>query len=260
MPRGARPALGERRRRRVLGLPPVRELPGLFDVRVKARSIAYLFAAGATLGLVTLAFPHADEVRDVPLIVLAAIAYVISASVWLCADRLRDWHIHALLASGTVIISLANYYAGPSTLYPLLYVWTSLYAFYFFPLREAFAQLTFLAVSYAVVLSVQDADMVVVRWLLAVGTPLVAGLLISRLLDLLQDNTRELRQSEERTRLVLDTAPDAFITLDRGGHITSWNAAAERLFGWTAEEAIGKTMRELIVPPEFWERHDSRRQ
>ena len=62
-------------------LPSVRELPGLFDLRVKARSIAYLFATGATLGLLTLVFPHADEVRDVPLIILAAIAYVIGAAV-----------------------------------------------------------------------------------------------------------------------------------------------------------------------------------
>ena len=238
----------------------MRELPGLFDVRVKSRSIAYLFATGATLGLLTLAFPHADEVRDVPLMVLAAIAYVVSAVVWFAADRLRDWHIHAVLVSGTVIISLANYYAGPSTLYPQLYVWTALYAFYFFPLREAFGQMAFLAVAYAAVLAVQGADMVVVRWLLAVGTPLVAGLLISRLLGLLQDNAHELRHSEERTRLVLDSAPDAFITLDRSGHINSWNAAAERLFGWTPEEALGKTMRELIVPPEFQERHDTRRQ
>jgi PAS domain S-box-containing protein len=238
----------------------VRELPGLFNLRVKARSIAYLFAAGATLGLLTLAFPHSEEVRDVPLIILAAIAYVVGASVWLSADRLRDWHIHAVLVSGTLLISLANYYAGPSTLYPLLYVWAALYAFYFFPLSEAFAQLTFLAISYAVVLGVQDADMVVVRWLLAVGTPLVAGLLIARLLLLIQDHARELRQSEERTRLVLDTAPDAFITLDRTGHINSWNPAAERLFGWTANEAIGKKMRELIVPAEFQDRHDSRRQ
>jgi PAS domain S-box-containing protein len=238
----------------------VRELPGLFDVRLKARSIAYLYATGATLGLLTLVFPHADEVRDVPLIILATLAYVIGAVIWLGADRIREWEIHAALVAGTTIISLANYYAGPSTLYPLLYMWTALYAFYFFPLREAFAQLAFLAVAYAVVLAVQDADMVVVRWLLAVGTPLVAGLLISRLLGRLQENALELRQSEERTRLVLDSAPDAFITLDRHGHITTWNKGAERLFGWTMDEVRGKTMRELIVPPEFRERHDVRRQ
>jgi PAS domain S-box-containing protein len=238
----------------------VRELPGLFEVRVKARSLAYLFTTGATLGLVTLAFPHAAEVRDVPLIALAVVAYAISAVVYVSADRVRDREIHVVLLAGTLIISLANYYAGPSTLYPLLYTWTALYAFYFFPLREALAQMALLAVSYAVVLAIQGPDSVVVRWLLAVGTPLVAGLLISRLLGSLNEHAQELEQSEERTRLVLDTAPDAFITLDRDGRITNWNAAAGRLFGWTEEEALGKTMRELIVPPEFRDRHEERRQ
>ena len=238
----------------------MRDLPGLFDVRVKARSLAYLFATGASLGLLTLVFPHSEEVRDVPLIILAASAYVIAATVWLIADRLRDWHIHAVLASGTAIISLANYYAGPGTLYPILYTWTALYAFYFFPIREAAAQMVFLGASYAVVLAVEDADMVVVRWLLAVGTPLVAGLLISQLLARLQRQASRRRQSEERMRLVLDTAPDAFITLDRDGRIITWNVAAERLFGWSQQEAVGRTMRELIVPPEHQDRHDERRE
>jgi PAS domain S-box-containing protein len=237
----------------------VRDLPGLFDVRVKARSIAYLFAAGATLGLLTLVFPHAADVRDGPLIVLAAIAYVVAALVWLLAERIRERHLHLVLLTGTVIVSLANYYAGPATLYPLLYTWTALYAFYFFRLREALAQMTCVGVAYAVVLAVQDADMVVVRWLLAVGTPLLAGLLISWLLGRLRQEARAVRQSEERTRLVLDTAPDAFITLDRDGSITTWNESAERLFGWTKDEALGKTMRELIVPSEFRERHEARR-
>jgi PAS domain S-box-containing protein len=237
----------------------VRNLPGLFDVRVKARSIAYLFATGASLGLLTLAFPHAGAIRDVPLIVLACIAYVFAAVLWVLGDRVRNWHIHAVLACGTVIISLANYYAGPGTLYPILYTWTALYSFYFFPIREALAQMVFLALAYAVVLAVQDAGMVVVNWLLAVGTPAVAGVLIARLLTGLQHHALELRGSEERTRLVLDTAPDAFITLDRDGCITSWNAAAERMFGWTRDEAVGQTMRELIVPPEHVDRHDARR-
>ena len=164
------------------------DLPGLFDVRVKARSIAYLFAAGATLGLLTLAFPHADEVRDVPLVVLAAASRTRSARrSGSLADRLRDWHIHAVLAAGTVIISLANYYAGPSTLYPILYMWTALYAFYFFPMRAgAGADGRSWRSRTPSCWRVQDADMVVVRWLLAVGTPLVAGILISRLLGGIQ--------------------------------------------------------------------------
>jgi PAS domain S-box-containing protein len=238
----------------------VRALPELFDVRIKARSIAYLFATGAALGLLTVAVPHASEVNDLALVLLASGAIVIAAVVWLSRDRIRDWHIHAVLLCGTLIISLANYYAGPSTLYPVLYMWAALYAFYFFRLGEAFAHMAVVAVSYAVVLAIQDPESAVVRWLLAVGTPLVAGLLISRLLRRLSDRAQQLEQAEARTRMVLDTAPDAFMTLDRDGVILSWNVAAQRLFGWSAAEAIGKPMRTLIVPPEFQDRHDERRE
>jgi PAS domain S-box-containing protein len=237
----------------------VRALPELFDVRVKARSIAYLFATGAALGLLTLVFPHSSEVNDLALVLLASAALVVAAIVWASGDQVREWHIHGVLVSGTLIVSLANYYAGSSTLYPLLYTWAVLYAFYFFRLREAFAHMAIVAASYAVVLAIQDPDSAIVRWLLAVGTPLVAGLLISRLLRRLSDRAQQLEQSETRTRRVLDTAPDAFITLDSDGVIMSWNAAASRLFGWSAAEAIGQTMRALIVPPEFGARHDERR-
>ena len=237
----------------------MRALPELFDVRIKARSIAYLFGAGALLGLLTLVFPHSDEVNDLALVLLASAAIVVALVVWASAEHVRDWHIHAVLVSGVLIVSLANYYAGPSTLYPLLYMWAALYAFYFFPPIEAFAHMTVVAVSYAIVLAIQDPDSAIVRWLLAVGTPLLAGLLISSLLRRLSDRAQLLERSEARTRLVLDTAPDAFITLDSDGVILGWNAAADRLFGWSASEAIGKTMRALIVPPEFGERHDERR-
>jgi PAS domain S-box-containing protein len=237
----------------------VRALPELFDVRVKARSIAYVFATGALLGLLTLMFPHSSEVNDLALVLLASGAIVIAAIVWANADRVREWHIHAVLGCGTLIVSLANYYAGPSTLYPVLYMWAALYAFYFFRLAEALAHMAFVALSYAVVLVIQNPESPIVRWLLAVGTPLVAGLLISQLLRRLSDRAQQLEQSEARTRLVLDTAPDAFLTLDRDGVILSWNAAAQRLFGWTASEAVGKTMRTLILPPEFGDRHDERR-
>src|SRR5829696_1904091 len=158
-------------------LSPVSALPELFDVSIKARSIAYLFGAGAILGLLTLVFPHSDEVNDLALVLLASAAIVVAAVVWAGRDHVREWHIHAVLVSGVLIVSLANYYAGPSTLYPLLYMWASLYAFYFFRPVEAFAHMTVVAVSYAIVLAIQDPDSAIVRWLLAVGTPLLAGLL-----------------------------------------------------------------------------------
>ena len=47
---------------------------------------------------------------------------------------------------------------------------------------------------------------------------------------------------------MLDTAPDAFVTADSAGTVTAWNPAAAALFGWSAEEAFGRTLAELIIP------------
>jgi PAS domain S-box-containing protein len=245
----------------------VRPLPELFDLGVKARSLAYLFLAGALLGLLTLLLPHDQGVQDLQLYVLAAIAIAVAVLIYVQAERVSEWQLHVVLAAGTTILSFANYYAGPSTLYPLLYTWTALYAFYFFGLHEALAHVAYIGVSYAVVLAIQDPNSPAIRWLLAVGTPLIVGLLISRMLDRLRaqqveavESARRLTQSEARTRLVLDNSPDAFVTLDRDGIIRNWNVAAERMFGWPASEAIGKPFRSLATPPEFRERHDTRRQ
>ena len=244
----------------------MRELPELFDLRLQARSLAYLFIAGAALGLLTLVFPHSDQIRDLELVILAAVAILIAVVIWVFADRVRPWQLHVVLATGTIILSLANYYVEATVIYPVLYTWTALYAFYFFRLEIALAHIALIAVGYAVVLVLVEPSSAVVRWLLAVGTPLIAGLLISRLLGMLrvgvQDaerRTRALQESEARTRLVLDGAPDAFVALDRDGVITSWNTAAERLFGWSASEAIGVPLRSLVTPEEFRDRHDERR-
>jgi PAS domain S-box-containing protein len=64
-----------------------------------------------------------------------------------------------------------------------------------------------------------------------------------------------LRQSEERNRLVVDTALDSVITIDVQGFITSWNAQAEVAFGWTADEVMGRPLGETIVPPQHREAH-----
>jgi PAS domain S-box-containing protein len=47
---------------------------------------------------------------------------------------------------------------------------------------------------------------------------------------------------------------DALVIADADGVITFWNAAAERVFGWSATEALGRTL-DLIVPERLRERH-----
>jgi len=96
---------------------------------------------------------------------------------------------------------------------------------------------------------------------------IVLGLLVSlvvwllagsrrRALQLARAMTLELRESHDRiaaegrrTRVILETAHDGFIALDRHGRITDWNAQATRIFGLAAHDAIGQPA-ELLVPEE----------
>src|SRR5512132_3746999 len=161
----------------------------LFDRRVKARSLAYMFAAGAALGLTTLAFPHNEMVEDAKLVVLAAIAIAIGFVFYLQADRIAEWQLHVALAAGTLILTVANHYTGATALYPIMYSWVALFAFYFFGLRVALAHVAFIGIAYGVLLVIDDPPSPVVRWLLAVGTPTVAGVLISNLLGRVREET-----------------------------------------------------------------------
>jgi PAS domain S-box-containing protein len=68
----------------------------------------------------------------------------------------------------------------------------------------------------------------------------------------------QLQESEERTRLVIDTALDAVITLNEEGRITSWNHQAEELFGWTREEMVGQEAPETIIPQRLRGAHNRR--
>ncbi|MHC1791982.1 PAS domain S-box protein [Solidesulfovibrio sp.] len=57
-----------------------------------------------------------------------------------------------------------------------------------------------------------------------------------------------LQESEARIRHITDSAQDAILMIDPGGRVTFWNPAARRMFGYTAEEAIGQDMHALIAP------------
>src|SRR5260370_9343652 len=65
------------------------------------------------------------------------------------------------------------------------------------------------------------------------------------------DLFEKLRASEERTRLILDKALDAVVMMDADGLITSWNPQAERIFGWSRDEAVGRPMSETIIPAKY---------
>ena len=67
----------------------------------------------------------------------------------------------------------------------------------------------------------------------------------------------ELKESEQRVRLIINTALDAVVMTDADGIITEWNKHAELMFGWTHDEAIGAQMREMIIPPAYRAMHEA---
>jgi two-component system, cell cycle sensor histidine kinase and response regulator CckA len=64
-----------------------------------------------------------------------------------------------------------------------------------------------------------------------------------------QERTAELRRNEQRLReqaQLLDLAQDAILSKDDAGRIRYWSRGAEQMYGWTAEEAVGKISHELL--------------
>ena len=56
-------------------------------------------------------------------------------------------------------------------------------------------------------------------------------------------------------RLVLETALDAVVVMNSDGIVAEWNDRAVEIFGWSAEEVIGRTMADFIIPVEFRSAH-----
>ncbi|MDZ4837736.1 MAG: ATP-binding protein [Candidatus Melainabacteria bacterium] len=60
-----------------------------------------------------------------------------------------------------------------------------------------------------------------------------------------------LQRNEERTRLIIDRAYDAFIAIDREGRVIDWNLQAEKIFGWQRDEVLGKPIIDRVIPHEY---------
>jgi PAS domain S-box-containing protein len=68
-------------------------------------------------------------------------------------------------------------------------------------------------------------------------------------------DAEHLRAERTRHEAMLDVALDCVVSIDDRGRVVEFNPAAERTFGYTAAEAVGRDLAELIVPPELRERH-----
>ena len=77
--------------------------------------------------------------------------------------------------------------------------------------------------------------------------------LLDCFVDLRERERREqdVREREDLLQTMMNSALDAIICMEPGGTITAWNAAAERIFGWSQAEALGQDLHDLIAPTQY---------
>lgn len=148
-----------------------------------ARGLAFLFGAGGLLVLLTLALPHEQTTDEIGVAAPAVTALVVATVLLLLSRQLGPWTLSIVLAGGTALITVCVIAGGDSaSAYPLMYVWVSLYAFYFFSRRWAAAHVAACAAAYGLALAVESSVPVpAVHWAMGVGTIVVAGVLIGTL-------------------------------------------------------------------------------
>ena len=74
--------------------------------------------------------------------------------------------------------------------------------------------------------------------------------------DAIKRSEQQRGEAERRLRSILDTAAEGIVTIDEMGTVLSFNDAAERLFGYAAEDVIGRNVKMLMPSPDC-DRHDS---
>jgi PAS domain S-box-containing protein len=66
---------------------------------------------------------------------------------------------------------------------------------------------------------------------------------------------KQLVESKDRFREILDTTQEAFVAMNSAGEITAWNRAAQQTFGWPSEKVTGKLLADVLIPERYREAH-----
>jgi len=77
----------------------------------------------------------------------------------------------------------------------------------------------------------------------------------NRMTARLERGSKAHREAETRLRATIDNALDAVVQINSEGIILGWNDQAINIFGWTREEAVGRLLHEVIIPPRNREEH-----
>jgi len=205
-----------------------------------SRSMGAMLLAGAFLAVITAALPPRAVGSDAAVLAVGALAGLLGAYFLRSGARPSDLTLGIAAAVGTILIAVATREGGPGTGTAdneILFVWVVLFVFNFLPFRHALAQLALIGATYAWTLVGESADIALTRWLVAMVTLAVSGLLVmylrvsrDRLMHELAEHARSdaltgilnRRSFEERANIELaranrDGVPVALLAIDIDG-------------------------------------------
>src|SRR5919202_4115599 len=180
---------------------------------------------------------------------------------------MRQWEL--VVALGIALISTAIELSGRGTTpFVLFYLWSNLYAWYFFPRARAVIQLGLTGLAYAFILVVGAPDRGgpdvgglvpfvgsgVARWLITVGTMLVAGILVASLRERVERLIHGLTGERNFVVSVVDTAAALVMIFGLDGRLEGCNRAFERTTGYGADELRGSHISEFMLFPDELDR------
>ena len=156
------------------------QLAATHDRALMAQALAALFAAGATLALLTYLLPHSQDANALGLLAVVAIAYLVAAGLFLGARTLPDRVLPVALLWGSTLVAAVAYFSAqtPSPLV-FFYLWVFLYSSYFFTRMQTAVQIVYAGLAYGGLLALRPpASGVAEWWLVGMGTLVVAAVLV----------------------------------------------------------------------------------
>ena len=222
-----------------------------------------MFVAGGVLGLIIVALPHGPDFRPLGVAVPCVLAIAWACLLFARGDRLPLVVDHISVLAGAVMVSVGAYAsASLSTGIAMLYVWPATFSFLFFTRRVAFSYVGVMALGYGVVVATAPGnDEALSRWLLVTAGVLVTAMIVSGLVEEIRrlaaaaaataaEKSRLVAAAERRREYLqslIHSSPTAIVAMDGEDRVQAWNPAAERLFGYSSEEAIGRPIDDLVA-------------
>jgi diguanylate cyclase (GGDEF)-like protein len=165
---------------------------------IATRTLGWLYVAGATIGLLTLALPHSRGLDEIGIFGVATAAYAVAALL-LLAGPLGSLPVQLAVCAGTGLMTITVGFSDhPGGTYAFFYVWVIVYAAYFLTRAQALIQLGLLASAYAAALTIWGSGATrVTTWVVAIGSLTIAGLVVRMLKERLDELVRRLSRAAE---------------------------------------------------------------